>query len=193
MSMPGRFKVVRTDRELECPLVDKTLRARDCDLVLLPDAVGEEEILAATGDADLLLMCYTPITGRIIENARRLKGIVKYGVGVDAIDIEAAKARRIPVVNIPEYAEETVAEGAFTLMIALAKKVLPLRDTMLSDGWAWPTQRWLGIDIAEKTVGLVGVGRIGKSFARMAGAGFRARVLGYDPLCVGCQNGGYWR
>jgi D-3-phosphoglycerate dehydrogenase len=126
-------------------------------------------------------MCYTPITARIIKNARKLKGIVKYGVGIDAIDIDAAKARKIPVVNIPEYAEETVAEGAFALMIALAKKLIPLDNAMQRDGWVWPTARWLASDLAEKTVGLVGTGRIGRSMARMAGAGFRARVLGYDP------------
>jgi len=85
------------------------------------------------------------------------------------------------VVNIPEYAEETVAEGAFTLMIALAKKLIPLSNAMQRDGWAWPEACWIGSDLAEKTVGLVGTGRIGRSMARMADAGFRARVLGFDP------------
>ena len=179
--MNEKIKIVRTDRELECPQVDKTLREKGFDLVLLPDNVDEEQLARETRDADLILMCYTPITASIIENAVKLKGIVKYGVGIDAIDIEAAKARKIPVVNIPEYAEETVAEGAFTLMIALAKKLIPLNNAMQRDGWAWPTARWSGSDLAEKTVGLVGTGRIGRSMARMAGAGFRARVLGFDP------------
>jgi D-3-phosphoglycerate dehydrogenase len=66
-------------------------------------------------------------------------------------------------------------------MIALAKKLVPLQREMQSQGWAWPTQRWLGSDIAGKTVGLVGLGKIGRSMARIAGAGFRARVLAYDP------------
>src|SRR5262249_42333898 len=109
------------------------------------------------------------------------KGIVKYGVGIDAIDIDAAKARGVPVVNIPEYAERTVAEGAFMLMLALAKKLAPMHVAMRRDGWLWPTQAWLGSGIAGKTVGLVGVGRIGRSIAQMAGSGFQARVLGYDP------------
>jgi D-3-phosphoglycerate dehydrogenase len=176
-----RIKVVRTDRELECPHVDAALRDKGIDLVLLPDNVDDERLVRETRDADLILMCYTPISARLIENAVKLKGIVKYGVGIDAIDIEAAKARKIPVVNIPEYAEETVAEGAFALMIALAKKLIPLNDAMQRDGWAWPTASWIGIDLAEKTVGLVGTGRIGRSMARMTGAGFRARVLGFDP------------
>lgn len=174
-------KIVRTDKELECPVIDAELRALGAELVLLPDGVGEAELAAEVADADLLLMCYTPITKAVIDGAKRLKGIVKYGVGIDAIDIEAARARHIPVVNIPEYAEETVAEGAFMLMIALAKKLIPLDRVMHEEGWAWPTPRWLGSDLAGKTVGLVGVGRIGRSMARMAGAGFRARVLGYDP------------
>lgn len=179
--MEQTIKIVRTDRELECPHVDQVLRDKGFDLVLLADNVSEKQLEDETRDTDLILMCYTPITSRIIENAKKLKGIVKYGVGIDAIDIEAARARKIPVVNVPEYAEETVAEGAFTLMIALAKKLIPLQRAMQQDGWAWPTARWLANDLAGKSVGLVGVGRIGRSMARMAGAGFRTRILGYDP------------
>ncbi len=174
-------KIVRTDAELECPLLDAELRQSGAELVLLADAIDEAELARQVRDADLLLMCYTPITAAVISAARKLKGIVKYGVGIDAIDIAAARERRIPVVNIPEYAEETVAEGAFCLMIALAKKLIPMDRAMQGAGWLWPQGPWLGLDMAEKTVGLVGVGRIGRSMARMAGAGFRARVLGYDP------------
>lgn len=175
------IKIVRTDKELECPVIEQGLLNRGCELVVLPDGVAEDELIAATHDADLILMCYTPITARVIENAVNLKGIVKYGVGIDAIDIPAAMARGIPVVNVPEYAEETVAEGAFAMMIALAKKLIPIHDAMEADGWAWPTPRWMAGDIADKTVGLVGFGRIGASMARMAGKGFRARVIAYDP------------
>ncbi len=175
------LKIVRTDAELHTPRIDAGLRAAGHDLVLLPDGIGEADLIAAVGDADLLLMCYTPIPEPVITAAKRLRGIVKYGVGIDAIDIPAAQARGIVVVNVPEYAEETVAEGAFTLMIALAKQLLPLDREMRSRGWAWPEPTWMGADLAEKTIGLVGLGRIGRSMARMAGAGFRMRVLAYDP------------
>ena len=179
--MENKIKIVRTDRELECPEVDSALRASGAELVLLPESVSESRLVAAVRDADLLLMCYTPITARVINKTEKLKAIIKYGVGIDAIDIDAAKARRIPVVNIPEYAEETVAEGAFTMMIALAKKLVPIHNAMQQEGWAWPESRWLGGDIAGKTLGIIGTGRIGRSMARMAGSGFRAKVLGYDP------------
>jgi len=173
--------IVRADRELEVPRVDATLRAAGHELVLLPDGVAEADLAAALRGADLLLMCYTPIPARVIESAQRLKGIVKYGVGIDAIDIEAARARGIPVVNVPEYAEETVAEGAFALILALAKKAKPIQRAMDADGWAWPTARWMGMDLAGKTLGLVGLGRIGSKLARMGGAGFGMRVVAFDP------------
>ncbi|WID96734.1 NAD(P)-dependent oxidoreductase [Bosea vestrisii] len=175
------MKAVRTDRELECPEIDAGLRARGVELVTLPDGISEEALMREVAEADLLLMCYTPVTARVIAAAPRLKGIVKYGVGIDAIDIPAAIARGIPVVNVPEYAEETVAEGAFALMIALARRLPEIGRAMEREGWIWPAGRWLGRDIAGATLGLVGTGKIGRSMARMAGQGFRARVLGYDP------------
>lgn len=178
--MSAPIKIVRTDANLECAALDAALYERG-DLTLLPDGVSEETLIDAVADADLLLMCYQPITARAIAAAPKLKGIVKYGVGIDAIDIAAASARGLPVVNVPEYAEKTVAEGAFALMIALAKKLRPLQKAMDVGGWVWPEDRWLASDLSGKTLGLVGMGRIGRSMARMAGKGFNMRVLAYSP------------
>ncbi|MCR9060987.1 MAG: C-terminal binding protein [Rhodobacteraceae bacterium] len=175
------MKIVRTDMELQVPVVDATLKKMGHDLVLLPDGVSEEDLAREVADADVLMMCYAPITRKIIEAAPKLRGIVKYGVGIDAIDIPAAMEHGVAVVNIPEYAEETVAEGAFALMISLARRLPALGHQMQTRGWAWPEPTWLGRDIADSTVGIIGLGKIGRSMARMAGAGFRARVLAYDP------------
>ena len=167
--------------ELETPLVDEKLMAWGHKLVLLPGGVSESELCKEVSDCELLLMCYTPVTAKVIEAAPQLKGIVKFGVGIDAIDIPAAHAAGIKVVNIPEYAEETVAEGAFAILIALAKRMPALWNEMQSNSWVWPKKEWMGLDIAGKTLGIVGCGKIGSSLARMVGAGFRARVIGYDP------------
>lgn len=177
---PARFKVVRTDRELEMARTDATLRSWGGTLVVLPDGTPEEVLAREVADADLLLMCYARISRRVIEGATRLKAIVKYGVGIDAIDLDATRERGIPVVNVPAYAEETVAEGAFMLLLALAKRVKPVQAQMQQQGWAWPEPRWLAHDLAGRTLGLVGLGRIGRSMARMATA-FRMRVLAYNP------------
>jgi D-3-phosphoglycerate dehydrogenase len=179
------MKAIRTNRELECPRIDAGLRTRGVDLVTLPEGISENELIEHAANADLLLTCYTPVTARVIESAQRLRGIVKYGVGIDAIDLEAARRRRVPVANIPEYAEETVAEGAFALIIALARKLAPMHCAMQNTGWIWPVREWLGHDLAGKTLGLVGAGRIGRSLARMASAGFRMRVIGFDPFVSG--------
>ena len=178
--MPPPWKIVRTDAELRMPRVDAELRAAGARLVQLPDGVAENMLAHEVADADLLLMCYSRITARVIQQATRLKAIVKYGVGIDAIDIMAARACGIPVVNVPRYAEETVAEGAFFLMLALAKRMKPLQAAMQSQGWVWPEPAWLGHDLAGKTLGLIGLGHIGRSVARMAAA-FRMRVLAHDP------------
>ncbi len=170
-------------------MLDRALREAGHDLVLLPDGVSESALMEQVCDADLLLMCYTPVSARVIAAARHLRGIVKYGVGIDAIDIPAAIARGITVVNIPEYAEETVAEGAFAMLLALARRLPALRDRMQTGGWAWPEPQWLGSDIAGQTVGIVGLGRIGRSMARMAGAGFRARVIAHDPALSAADMG----
>lgn len=178
--LSGPFKVVRTDRELEMGRVDEALRAAGGQVVLLPDGTAEAVLAQEVADADLLLMCYARISRPVLQGARRLKAVVKYGVGIDAIDIEAAREFGIPVVNVPDYAEETVAEGAFMLLMGLLKRVKPIQQAMQREGWIWPEARWLASDLAGRTLGLVGCGRIGRSMARMA-AGFRMRVLAVDP------------
>lgn len=181
------MRIVRTDCEIETPRIDEGLRRDGHELLLLPHAIGEARLIEALAGTDVLLACYTPVTAKAIAAAARLRGIVKYGVGIDAIDIAAAKRRGITVVNIPTYAEETVAEAAFALIIALARRLPDLHRHMQKHGWAWPEPTWIGSDIAGQTIGIVGLGRIGRSLARMAGCGFRARVVAYDP-CVSAAD-----
>lgn len=181
------MKAVRTDRELECPGIDAGLLARGVDVVTLPGEIAQADLAGEVSDADLLLMCYTPVGAEVIAGASRLRGIVKYGVGIDAIDMDAARRRGIPVVNVPDYAERTVAEGAFALMIALAKRLPEIHQAMQGRGWIWPERRWLSHDMQGKTLGLVGAGRIGRRMACMAGSGFGMRVLGFDPHIDGAE------
>lgn len=176
------FRIVRTDAEIDCPDIDDALTRAGAELVLLPGAVDEHTLIQEVANADLLLMCYTSISAAVIHAATRLRGIVKYGVGIDAIDVDAAIEAGIPVVNVPDYAEQTVAEGAFMMMLALSRKLLPMNRHMQVQGWLDPSPAWLGSDLAGKCVALVGLGRIGRSVARMAGAGFGARVIAFDPL-----------
>ncbi|MFK8079109.1 MAG: 2-hydroxyacid dehydrogenase [Granulosicoccus sp.] len=180
MNLEG-IRIVRTDAEIECPAIDTALRDAGAELILLQGGIDSSALGNALAQADLLLMCYTPITAELITGAKHLRGIVKYGVGIDAIDIDAATAAGIPVVNVPEYAEQTVAEGAFCLMLSLMKRLIPMHRTMQNQGWFDPTCSWSGHDIHNKCIAVIGTGRIGCAFARMAGQGFGANVIGYDP------------
>ena len=174
-------RIVRTDSLIECSDIDNAFFEAGADLVLVPDGVTESDLCHAVKDAQLLLMCYTPVTSKVINSAPRLKGIVKYGVGIDAIDIPAATVQGVPVVNVPDYAESTVAEGAFCVLLALLKRLLPINAAVQEYGWIDPTSSWLGDDVRDRTIGVIGAGRIGCAFARMAHFGFGARVIGYDP------------
>ena len=174
-------RVVRTDAGIDCADIDAALRAAGAELILLPGAATEAELAEAVTEADLLLSCYAAVSRAVLEAATRLRGVVKYGVGIDAIDVDAAIELRIPVVNVPDYGERTVAEAAFCLCLALAKRLVPVHAAVQRHGWIEPVPEWLGSDIAGRSVGLVGFGRIGRAFARMAGAGFGARVIAFDP------------
>ena len=176
------MKAVRTDQELECPGIDAGLRARGVELITLPDGIPEATLCEAVADADLLLMCYTPVTARVIEAGAEIEG-----------DREVRRGRRChrhsggdPARNPSRQRslntrKKRWQKATFALMIALAKRLPEISGAVQREGWIWPEQRWLGRDLAGATVGLVGCGKIGRSMARMAGQGFRARVLSYDP------------
>jgi D-3-phosphoglycerate dehydrogenase len=139
----------------------------------------EEEVLAVTRDADALLVQWAPITRRVIGPMTRCKVISRFGVGVDMIDLEAAREHGIRVANVPDYCVEEVASHTLCFLLALGRKII-WQDRLMRQG-AWivvstigPVSRFQG-----QTLGLVGVGRIGRRFAQMA-APLGLRILGYD-------------
>lgn len=169
--------VLRTDAELNMGAGWPV--GEPFEMVTAPDD-REATIAQLAPQADVILTCYAPITARVIAVAERLKGIVKYGVGVDSIDLEAAAAKGVPVAHCPDYGTDTVADHAFALMIGVARKLTVIDTAMRSAGWLWPEPAYRGVSLAGKTIGLVGFGRIGKAMARRA-AGFGMRLKVYDP------------
>jgi D-3-phosphoglycerate dehydrogenase / 2-oxoglutarate reductase len=119
------------------------------------------------------------ITAESLEGNKRLKAIVRAGVGVDNIDREAATRLGIVVMNTPAGNTISTAEHAFTLMLALSRSVAPAYASLCNG--KWDRKSFMGTQLAEKTVGIVGLGRIGQEFAKRAIA-FQMRVIGYDPF-----------
>lgn len=116
-----------------------------------------------------------------IAAAPRLKVIAKHGVGLDTIDVKAATARQVKVVFTPEANANSVAEHAISLMLALAKRIVPAAR-MIAEGHFADRSRHEGIELAGRTLGVVGLGRIGSRVAAIAANGFGMEVIGFDPF-----------
>jgi D-3-phosphoglycerate dehydrogenase len=166
----------------ECRFVEADVaRLQSVCRLLVSDSYAIPTLTALVADAKVLVAsCFAEVPAELIEAGRQLRGIVKYGVGVDNIDLLAARKRGIPVANCPDYGSGTVADHAFALMIALARRLV-LQDTQFRrHGWYWPDDRYCGVDLEEKTLGIIGLGKIGRKMARRA-AGFDMHVIAYDP------------
>jgi D-3-phosphoglycerate dehydrogenase len=151
--------------------------------VKVASSYTEAELCKEITDADLLMIVYAKVTSRVIESAPKLRGIVRCGIGLDNIDIKAATARRIPVVNVPDYAIDTVADHAFALLLSLARRITIADKAMKAKNWGpWtsPSEEYLGVDLEGKMLGLVGLGRIGRAMARRA-EGFGMNIVAFDP------------
>ncbi len=169
---------------------------RDRAHVIEPPPEWDEASLCAAADgADIIVHSFFPaISAAVMEAAGNLKATVKYGVGLDNVDMEAAARLGVMVVNCPDYGTETVADHAFALMIGLARKLIPIDRATRRTGWAWPAEEFVGVDLFGKTVGLVGFGRIGQAMGRRA-AGFGMQRIACDPYVDGSvfDDAGVWR
>lgn len=121
----------------------------------------------------------TKITKDVIEAAKELKLIVRGGVGLDNVDAESAKKKNIKVCNTPGASTESVAELTVGLLLAICRKI-PQADLSMKNG-KWEKKIFEGIELYKKTLGLIGIGRIGKRVAEIAQKAFEMKILAYDP------------
>jgi len=138
-----------------------------------------EDFLARLPEADALLLRIAFLPGEAIVNADRLKVVSRYGVGYDNVPLDALTAKGVPVAVVGPVHTDTVAEHAFFLMIALAKAGLRQDAAMRESNWAIRTAPQ-AVDLAGKTLFIIGFGRIGRSLARRASA-FAMQIVAHDP------------
>lgn len=173
-------KVVITDYEY--PNIDSERRiVAEADFELADYQVKTEaELMDATRDADVVIVQYATASRRVIENMTRCKAIIKYGIGVNNIDAEAASERGIYVCNVPDYGLDEVSNHAIAMLLALARK-LPLADRNLRNGvWGAAALKPI-MRLSECTLGLVGFGALGKLVARKMAA-FGVAIVVFDPF-----------
>jgi len=140
---------------------------------------SEEDVINNCQGAQALIVQYAPITKRVIEALPELKMIARYGVGVDSIDLPAATKHGIQVCNVPDYGMNEVADHALALMMALTRKIVLMNDLTKHKKWDYipsmPIHR-----ASSQTVGVIGLGRIGRNFAQKAHA-LGYNIIGFDP------------
>lgn len=147
--------------------------------VVVATEMSREQLMEEVAEADAILVrSRTKVTREVIEKAKKLKVIGRAGVGVDNIDLEAATEHGILVVNAPEASSITVAEHTLGLMLAMARRI-PFADASLKAG-KWEKKKFLGCELRSKTLGIIGLGRIGTQVALKAKA-FGMKILAYDP------------
>ena len=149
------------------------LAAAGFEIVRERGPLPEARMIELAGQFDAFICGDDAITRAVIEKSRpRLKVISKYGIGLDKIDVKSATEFKIPVLFTPGVNHTTVAEHTFLLLLALEKNLLFHCDSTRSGGW----KRKTGHEVLGKTIGIVGVGRIGKEVA------IRARAFGMEPV-----------
>ncbi|WP_307828262.1 phosphoglycerate dehydrogenase [Antrihabitans sp. YC2-6] len=175
MSQPGRPIVLIADK-----LAQSTVEALgDGVEVRWVDGPDREALLAAVPEADALLVrSATTVDADVLAAGTKLKIVARAGVGLDNVDVPAATERGVMVVNAPTSNIHTAAEHAVTLMLAAARQI-PAADATLREH-TWKRSKFNGVEIFGKTVGVVGLGRIGQLFAARLAA-FETHIVAYDP------------
>lgn len=140
-------------------------------------ALQLSELLA---DADAVITQFAPLTADVIQSMQRARVIVRYGIGVDNVDLLAAKARGIPVCNVPDYCIDEVADQTLAFMLATTRQVLSNCHAVREGRWGLATPLEQMRTLRDLTVGLVGFGRIGREVAARLQP-FHCRVLVHDP------------
>ncbi|MFD2130545.1 phosphoglycerate dehydrogenase [Pseudogracilibacillus auburnensis] len=156
------------------------LREADNIEVVIDTGLSKEELLNKIGDFDgLLVRSQTQVTREVIETGHNLKVIGRAGVGVDNIDLDAATENGMIVVNAPDGNTNSAAEHTMAMLMSLARNI-PQAYLSIKDK-KWDRKSYVGVELRDKTLGIVGLGRIGAEVARRA-KGQRMNVIAYDPF-----------
>ncbi|MBB5179795.1 D-3-phosphoglycerate dehydrogenase [Planomicrobium koreense] len=138
------------------------------------NGIGKEQLKAEVKDADIILVNIVKLDKEVLDAAPNLKCIIKYGAGIDNIDVDYAKQKGIRVTSAPGVNAPAVADHAFGLMLSAARKI-PKKDSEVKSG-VWQTE--MGFEVSGKTLGIIGFGAIGKELAKRA-TGFSMKTLVY--------------
>ena len=174
-------KAVITDHSFETPDVEKAiLEPLGCSVVSQRAFTDQDALIDLVRDADYVITQFAPVNAAAIECMQKCTIIVRYGIGVDNVDLVAAERKGIPVCNVPDYCIDEVADHTIAMILDLTRRITQNALTVRGGGWG------LAVEPAEmralngQTVGVVAYGRIGREVALRLGP-FKCRVVACDP------------
>ena len=151
------------------------------------------ELTELVRSADAVITQFAPVTAEVIQSMERARVIVRYGIGVDNVDLDAARERNIPVCNVPDYCIDEVADQTLAFLLAATRQVVPNSVAVQSGNWGLAVPLTQMQTLCNLTVGVVGFGRIGREVVRRL-MPFKCQVLVFDPVTppgqivdAGCQ------
>jgi D-3-phosphoglycerate dehydrogenase len=187
----GEYSVLVTTRSFgrEVPEPLERLKAEGCAILEWREGSGADpaDLRAKVAQADAWIVAFHPIGRAVLEAAPRLRIIAKHGVGVDNIDIPAATERGVVVAIAPGANDQAVADLTLALLLSLLRRIPEANASVRAGRW----ERFLGVGLPGKTVGILGLGRIGQGVARRL-KGFGVRLIGFDPTwpeAAACEIG----
>ena len=176
--MHGKILALAMAFRRHLPDVGRPLVEAGCEVVESPEmrALQAAELAPLVGDVDAIIAGNDQVDAAVLAAAPRLRIVSRWGIGVDAVDLEAATAHGVVVTNTPGLTANAVADFSFCLMLALARRLPVCTDVVCRGQW----EEVQGVDVWGRTLGLIGFGFAGQAMARRA-RGFGMRTLAYDP------------
>ncbi|GAA4510601.1 C-terminal binding protein [Brevibacterium yomogidense] len=175
-------RVVITDQSF--PDLDQetaVARSAGAALVVGDNVVDEDAVVELTEGADVVMLAYAPITERVLDGLSPGATVIRYGIGFETIDVEAATRRGVRVCNVPDYGADTVADHTVALALASLRRIADYHAAIAhDDGWISAAEIGEIPAVSDVVYGLIGTGQIGRKVARRMAA-FGAEIIAYDP------------
>ncbi|MBS0261747.1 MAG: C-terminal binding protein [Planctomycetes bacterium] len=176
------MKIVITDYTFpDLAIEESLLQAQGHTLVAWKERKTPAELTQLVADADAVITQFAPVNAEVIAAMSRAKVIVRYGIGVDNVDLAAARARGIPVCNVPDYCIDEVADHTLAFILGLTRQVVSNCVKVRGGTWGLATPLEQMRTLKHLTVGVVGFGRIGREVISRLQA-FKCRILVHDPV-----------
>ena len=181
MSIAKKPRVVITDWTFPDLDPEKNIFESNQIELLGRQSKSESDLIALVSDADAVITQYARINAEVIGAMKKAKVIVRYGIGVDNVDLQAAYTRNIPVCNVPDYCIDEVADQTLAFILSSTRQVVPNTLYVRAGKWGLPVPLASMQALKNLTVGLVGFGRIGREVMNRLKS-FKCRVLVFDPV-----------